>query len=91
MYGMREPGVRVHREWYELTKPLMDRDGEKWWRLFDGIMAYALGQAEKPDFSDDAELQELWEKTNLRPCDPSGGKDGWLKVWKRKRREYGRN
>lgn len=84
MSNNKELGVRIYREWYELTKPLMERDGEKWWRLFDGIMAYGLGYAGEPDFSDDAELQELYEKTNLRPCDYSSRKEGWLKVWKRR-------
>ena len=88
----KELGVRIYREWYELTKPLMDRDGDKWWRLFDGVMAYALGRNTQPDFSDDAELQELFEKTNLRPCDYSAGKEGWLKVRKRKGgHNYGRD
>ena len=82
----KELGVRIYREGYELTKPLMERDGDKWWRLFDGVMAYALGRNTQPDFSDDAELQELFEKTNLRPCDYSAGKEGSLKVWKRTRR-----
>ena len=81
-----ELGVRIYREWYELAKPLMERDLHKWGDFFEAVIAYGLGRKSKPDFSYDAELQELWEKTNLRPCDPSAGKDGWLKVWKRKRR-----
>lgn len=82
----KELGVRIYREWYELTKPLMDRDLHKWGDFFGAVIAYGLGHKDKPDFSYDAELQELWNKTNLKPCDLSAGKDGWLKVWKRKRR-----
>ena len=82
----KEIGVRIYREWYELTKPLMERDLHKWGDLFEAVIAYGLGRKGKPDFSYDAELQELWEKTNLKPCDLSACKDGWLKVWKRKRR-----
>lgn len=86
MSNNKELGVRIYREWYELTKPLMKRDLHKWGDFFEAVIAYGLGRKDKPDFSYDAELQELWNKTNLKPCDLSAGKDGWLKVWKRKRR-----
>lgn len=84
MTGIKEPGVRIHREWYELTKPLMDRDESKWGKFFLDVIAYALGETERPSFVHDAELQDLWEKTNVKPCDLITGKKGKLTVWKRK-------
>lgn len=80
----KEPGVNIHREWYELTKPLTEKDEKRWWRFFEGIITYALGESDRPDFSDDAELQDLWEKTNVRQCDFTKGKMGKLSVRKRR-------
>ena len=84
MNERKDLGVRIYREWHDMIWHLKADD--KWWRFFNGCIRYTLGMSDKPDFSDDAELQELWERTNARPCDPQTGKDGWLKVWKRKRR-----
>lgn len=87
MNGMKEQGVRIYREWHEMTKPLIDTQPKKGHRFVMDCIRYTLGMSDKPDFSDDAELQELWERTNARPCNQEAGREGWLKVWKRKRRE----
>lgn len=86
MNGMKEIGVRIYREWSEMIKPLTDTQPQKGLRFLGDCVKYTLGVTGVPDFSDDAELQELWEMTNAKPCDLATGKDGWLKVWKRKRR-----
>lgn len=82
----KELGVRIYREWYEMTKPLINSQPKKGQRFVMVCIRYALGMGDMPDFSDDAELQELWERTNARPCNQEAGKEGWLKVWKRRRR-----
>lgn len=86
MNGMKEIGVRIYREWYAMIKPLTDTQPKKGLRFFEDCIKYTLGVTGAPDFSDDAELQELWEMTNAKPCDQEAGKEGWLKVWKRRRR-----
>lgn len=86
MYGKNELGVRIYREWYEMIKPLTDAQPKKGLRFFTDCIKYTLGITDVPDFSDDPELQELWERTNARPCDNLNNKDGWIKVWERKRR-----
>lgn len=85
MNGMKELGVRIYREWHEMIKPLTDAQPKKGLRFFTDCIKYTLGITDVPDFSDDPELQELWERTNARPCNQEAGKEGWLKVWKRKR------
>lgn len=86
MNERKDLGVRIYREWHDMTKPLINTQPKKGQRFVMDCIRYTLGMADKPDFSDDAELQELWERTNAKPCDLATGKDGWLKVWKRKRR-----
>lgn len=84
MYGMNKIGVRIYDEWYEMIEPVLAT--KKGTRFIGDCIRYTMGITGAPDFSDDAELQELWEMTNAKPCDPATGKDGWLKVWKRRRR-----
>ena len=80
-----EPRVNISREWIELIKPLEREEGkERWGRFYMSVVGYALGKEQEPDFSDDPELQALWQKTNCRPFDKVTFKPGWLKVWKRK-------
>lgn len=79
-----EPRVIISREWTELIAYLEKDQPDRWLRIFQGAVGYALGEHGKPDFSDDSELQALWEKTNCRPFDKNTLKQGWLRVWKRK-------
>ena len=81
----KQPRVRVFRTWYEATMPLRERDGKKWLQFYDAVMGHALDGSTPPAF-EDAELAELWERTNIRPYDATTDKPGWVKVWARKRR-----
>lgn len=81
------PRCHISLGWIELLKPLVDTDPAKWARFFNAVTGYAVCMEGRPDFSDDAELAALWERTNVRPYDATTDKPGWIKVWKRKRRE----
>ena len=76
---------RIFREWTDMLGPLEGNE-KRWSRFFIEVVGYAILREDEPDFSDDAELQELWEKTNVRKYDAITDKEGWVKVWKRKRR-----
>ena len=82
MSDSKEIGVRIYAEWWEMTKSLRDSNPQKWLRLFSDVTGYGLGYKNKPDYSKDAELQELWERTNIKPRNT---KEGWIKVWKRRK------
>lgn len=82
----RQPRCRIFREWYEMLEPLHEREPQKWLRFVDAAYNYVY-RLNEPDFSDDAELSALWDRTNARAYDAATDKPGWLKVWKRKRRE----
>ncbi len=80
------PRCRIFRDWYELLEPLHEREPQKWLRFVDATYNYVY-RLNEPDFSDDAELSSLWDRTNARAYDAATDKPGWIKVWKRKRRE----
>lgn len=80
------PRCHISLGWIELLKPLASTDTAKWARFFNAVTGYAVCMEGRPDFSDDAELAALWDRTNARPYDAATDKPGWIKVWKRKRR-----
>lgn len=84
IYPKDEPRVKIWREWIDLFSYLKKESPERWLRFFQSVTGYAVGEEDKPDFSDDKELQSLWERTNCRPFDKTTLKPGWLKIWKRK-------
>ena len=80
-----EPRCRIFREWYEMLMPLHEMEPKKWLRFYEATLNYVY-RLVTPDFSDDAELQDLWDQSNIRPYDSRNDKPGWVKVYKRKRR-----
>ena len=81
-----QPRVRIFRSWYEMLEPLHEREPQQWLHFVDAVYNYVY-RLKEPDFSDDAELQELWNNTNARPYDSANDKPGWIKVWKKGRRD----
>lgn len=80
-----EPRCRIFREWYEMLEPLHKREPHQWLRFYEATLNYVY-RLIPPDFSDDTELQELWNRSNIRPYDSRNDNPGWIKVYKRKRR-----
>ncbi len=86
---MSEPRCRIYREWYEMLEPLRKRDEKKWWVFNKAVLEYVY-YLNEPDFSDDTELQDLWNRTSVRPYDSGKDKPGWIKVQKKRRIIHGK-
>ena len=78
----KEPRVRIFRDWVELVESI--EDIEKRGLFIKAVMEYAF-ENKQPNFID-KKLIELWERTNVRRYDEATNKEGWIKVWKRKRK-----
>ena len=68
-----EPRCRIFREWYEMLMPLHEMEPKKWLRFYEATLNYVY-RLVTPDFSDDAELQDLWDQSNIRPYDSRNDK-----------------
>lgn len=71
---------RIFEDWIDLLQPLQRTNPIKWSMFFCGIVGFALGAENAPDFSQDSDLSELWEQTTIIPYNADTDKEGCIKV-----------
>lgn len=74
-----QPRCDVATAWSDMVAPLLKRSPLKWKRFLDGVHSYVYKNIQ-PDFTDDAELTRLWQRTNACPYDAVADTPGRIRI-----------